>query len=320
MYVVTTEEMTHALEGLAEFFHDRQTRAGVLARRALGISQPDDDRLIDSLVRERRRRTRLDGGVQGWVMATTWSAWELLQLGCPPDHPGVSRMIGYLLDRIDKPGRFGEGCSPRRHTIGHCHHHLNGFFSPATNDEPVAPVHFPWGVLFTDEWEARFAMSCFALRAVLQARQDGRERVRAHLESLFHLADRWEKQEFEAAPDLLFLASGCFAVAPLKDRERARASFTRLTDAQLEDGTWRGASLYNALEALLQAPFPEAFEAVKRAAPEVVRTQTTSGAFDDKGNEEVALIALRTLRSHGLPSPIPRRIRRQKSTASLRRP
>jgi hypothetical protein len=317
MYTVTTEELTRALEGVAEFFHQRQTRAGILARRALGISPPDDVLLADELIRERRRSTRLDGGVGGWVMATTWSAWELLQLGCPPDHTGLSRMVGYLLNQQNKPGRYGEGCSDRRHRIGHCHHFMEGFFSPATRDDAVAPVQFPSGVVIVNEWEARFAASCFALRTVLQARQEGRPLVRAHLNSLFHLAERWENQEFEAAPDLLFLASGCFAVAPLDDRQRSRNSFAALGARQLEDGTWEGASLFNALEALLLAPFPETSEAVKRAAPEVIRRQRTSGAFDEEENEEVALIALRTLRAHGLPNPIGRP--KHLSTAARRR-
>ncbi len=303
-------EIERALGGVTEFFHQRQTRAGVVARRTLGISLSGDDQLTDQLIRERRRKTRLDGGIGGWVVATTWSALELMQLGCAPDHTGVDRMIGYLLARQDQPGRFGESCSPRRHEIGHCHHFTSGFFSSGTVDDPVAPVTFPNGTLIHDEWEARFAVSCYALRAALQARHERREAVRRHLDSLFHLIERWENQEFVAAPDLQFIVAAAVALAPLEDRDRTAMLVRHLAGAQQPDGTWERVWLFNALDAMLLAPWPEALEAARQAGPALVDRQQPSGAFDETDNEEIALIALRALWAHGSSRAIARAPRR----------
>jgi hypothetical protein len=296
---ITETEVDRALDGVAEFFAERETRPGAVARRLLGHPLPDDERLIDHLIRERRRKTRLDGGIGGWVVGTTWSAWELMQLGCPPDHTGVSRMIGYLLARQDLPGRFGEGCSERRHAIGHCKHFLNGFFSPATADEVVSPLTFPSGVIITHEWEARFAASCFALRTVLQARQERRKSVQLHLNGLVDLAARWEQQQFSASPDLLFFVLGAFALTPIEHREHAQRLTNRLVAMQTEQGEWESGSLFHALDNLLHAPFSEARDAVQRATPPLIARQQPNGSFDETDNEELALIALRALRTHG---------------------
>lgn len=296
---ITETEVDRALDGVAEFFAERETRPGVVARRLLGHPRPDDERLVDHLIRERRRRTRLDGGIGGWVVGTTWSAWELMQLGCPPDHTGVSRMIGYLLARQDMPGRFGEGCSERRHAIGHCKHFLRGFFSPGTADQVVSPLTFPSGVIITHEWEARFAASCFALRTVLQARQEERKAVREHIEGLVALAERWEQQQFSASPDLLFFVLGAFSLTPIEHRDYAQRLAGRLTAMQNADGEWGGGSLFHALDNLLHVPLAEALEATRRAGPALIRRQQANGSFDETENEELALIALRALRTHG---------------------
>ena len=58
---MTDVRIDEAVDGLASFFADCQTRAGVVARPLLGIAHRDDDRLVEHLVRERRSKTRLDG-------------------------------------------------------------------------------------------------------------------------------------------------------------------------------------------------------------------------------------------------------------------
>ncbi len=303
---VPPTELNRALDSVAAFFESRQTRAGVVARRLLGSARPDDERLISQLISERRRKTRLDGGIGGWVSATTWSAWELLQLGCPPDHMGLSRMIGYLLARQDAPGRFGEGCSERRHKLGYCHHFISGFFSPGSKDETAAPLVFPSGAVITKEWDARFAVSCFALRTVLHARQERRDAVRRHIDSLVFLAERWEQDEFPVNRDVAFTAMAAIAAAPLGQRERAVRIAERLIERQRPDGTWENASHYHAVDALLALSTPIAQEAMIRAAQKIVADQRPDGSFDEQVNEEIALIALRAIRSIGAQRAKPR--------------
>ncbi len=215
-------------------------------------------------------------------------------------------MLGYLLSRQDQPGRFGEGCGEKRHAIGLCHHQLRGFFSVGSRDDTVAPMTLPTGVVVNDEWEARFAASCFALRVVLQAGLDRREAVRHHLESLLALSERWERQEFDASRDLLFFALGAVAMAPLEYRDRIRTLCEHVLEEQTDAGLWPGTSLFHAIETLLLLPTKAGVEAVRRSLPAVIREQRPSGAFDDTDNEEMALIALRALRAHGVPRVSPR--------------
>ncbi len=311
-------QLNRALDGVAEFFESRQTRAGVVARRLFGASTNEDDGLVEQLIRERRRRTSMDGGIDGWVSATTWGAWELLQLGCPPDHMGLSRMVGYVLARQDAPGRFGEGCNEVRHAAGYCNHFIGGFFSLGSKDERVAPLVFPSGAVITKEWDARFAGSCFALRTVLQARHERREAVARHVASLIYLAERWEQHEYAVNPDVAFTALAALAVAPLGQRQHAERIAGRLVALQQPDGAWENASLYHAVDALLTTQLPIARDAIFKATNRILDDQRPDGSFDEHGNEEVALIALRAIRSMGARRAKPRPPRLSPATISLR--
>ena len=303
---VSPTELNRALDGVAEFFQSRQTRAGVVARRLIGASTVEDDSLANQLINERRRKTRLDGGIGGWVSATSWSAWELLQLGCPPDHTGLLRMIGYLLARQDAAGRFGEGCSERRHARGYCHHFVSGFFSPGSKDERTAPLVFPSGAVITKEWDARFACSCFALRTALHARQERRESVARHVDSLIYLAERWQTSEYPVNPDVAFTAMAAIASAPMGKREQAVRIANRLIAFQRPEGDWENASLYHAVDALLALSTSTAREAIIKATQKMVEDQRPDGSFDEHANEEIALIALRSFKSLGAHRAKPR--------------
>lgn len=292
-------------KGLA-FFRDRKTWAGVVARRLLSHPDADDESLTHQLINERRRRTRMDGGISGWVVATSVSAWELLQLGCPHDHTGVVRMIGYLLSRQDQPGRFGEGCTPTRHAIGHCQHNLSGFFSPGSTDTPVAPLTFPSGVTVDDEWDARFAASCFTLRTIIQAHQDRRAGVIRHIEGLLDLHERWQRGEFEPPLVLIFFALNALAVAPITYRNRVQALADYVIGLQEPDGSWPTVSVIQALETMQSLALPSARAAIQRAAPLLITQQQPDGSFDPSGNEHVALIALQALKSLGTSGATPR--------------
>lgn len=280
----------------AKFLRDRMTRPGMLARRLMGQRQSRDAELVDQLIRERRRRTRIDGSTEGALLPTAWTVWELRDLECPADHAAVVRTVGYVLAQQDRPGRFGEACSAERHEQRLCRHFLDGFFSPGPRDELVGPLEFRSGLVITDEEEARFAVSCFALRAVLRAEADRRSAVRRHVESLLAMRELWDPLGSKWSADLGFLALGALALAPLEYRNKVDEIATLVANQQLPDGRWEGAELFNALDMLMSTSTTSTREAIKRTVPLLCGMQLESGAFDPTGNEEMTLIALRALR------------------------
>lgn len=289
-------DLTGARDRAAAFLQERTTRPGVMGRRLMGHPSPGDLQLTDHLIREGRRRTRIDGSKDGALFPTAWTTWELLDLGCPPDHAAVVRTVGYVLTRQDRPGRYGEGCTPERHERKRCRHFLQGFFSPGSWDDEIAPLQLPSGLVISDEEAARFALSCVALRVVLRARQDGRTAVCRHVESLLGMDELWEGSPTWWSLDLSFLAAGAVALAPLQFRAQADERMRRLLDQQLPDGSWQDAHFFNALDMLMSSSTPEVRGAIKRAVPLLMSLQQDSGAFDESGNEEMVLIALRAFR------------------------
>ncbi len=292
-----TGELAAVRERLLEFFRYRKTRAGVLARRLFQMQSPEDGELVEHLIRERRRQTRLDGSMEGGLVATAWCAWELLQLDCPPDHAGVVRTVGYLLRQQDQPGRYGEGCDLGRHERGTCHHFISGFFSPGTVDQKIAPLTFPNGVTVNDESDARFAASCFALRTVIKAQEDRRDSVRRHLKSLLELPGLWSDWGQRWHPDLVFFALGSLALAPLELRSKVVPLVSYVASRQNPDGSWPGASAFHAVETLGLAPMPEAQESVARSAPLLCSLLQESESLETPAGEERALITLRALKA-----------------------
>jgi hypothetical protein len=296
MAATLTRERTAARERLTDYYRDRHTRAGVLARRLLGIEQPQDDDLTGHLISERRRRTRLDGSVDGALIPTAWLAWELLQLESPTDHAGVVRTVGFLLTQQDQPGRFfGEGCRPYLHERRLCSHYVGGFFSAGPPEHPLAPVTFPTGIGVTEEQQARFAASCFALRTVMRAGEDRRESVQRHAASLLDIPGLWTEWGGAWSPDITFFALGAIALAPLDLRERSAQAASQVIARQQADGSWPGANLFHALDMLLLVPTGEAREAVRRATGQVCRYVKDGEVLGGDGAEERGLIALRAL-------------------------
>lgn len=299
-----------ALDGLADFFDSKQTRAAVVARRLLGTSHSGDASLTDQLIRERRRKTRLDGSINGSLAETAWGLRELLQLGCGRDHAGLHRMLGFVLSRQDKPGRFGEGCSDRRHEIAHCNHYLSGFFSPGGADEPQAPLALPTGAVITTEFGARFAASCVALRAVLGTGEEKREAIKKHVESLLLLASRWyDLGEFPKSMDVVFSATGALGAAPRAYRDEVATVIDNVVHLQKDDGTWPDVSLFHALDGLQSSPNEKAVAACRSATGALLAVQQPDGSFDETHNEEFALIAVRALKplANSAGKPIKRR-------------
>lgn len=252
MAATQSRERSVVRDRLAEFFRDQKTRSGVLARRLLHIEAPDDAELVEHLIRERRRKTRMDGSLDGALLPTAWLAWELLQLETPTDNAGVVRTVGFLLHQQDQPGRvFGEGCRPYLHERQWCNHYVGGFFSAGPTKQPVAPATFPTGTVITEEPHARFAASCFAL--------------------------------------------GAIALAPLDLRERGAQASEQVIARQEDDGSWRGADLFHALDMLLLVPTAEAREAVRHAVPPVCRLIRDGDTLTGDTGEERGLIVLRAL-------------------------
>ncbi len=280
--------LERAFERAVGFFRERPTKAGVLAR-LLTRSGPKDRQLVEHLVRERRRKTGMDGSVDGSFVRTAWTAWDLLELGCPQDHAAVVRTVGYLLSKQNLPGRFGERCTDQDHAAHRCQHFVRGFFSPGAREKSIAPLAFPSGVTVDDEEEARGAMSCFALRLVLRAGEDRRESVKAHLESLTAFIKE------SASADLAVFALGALSVAPLNFKTTRDQVAAYVFELQSSSGEWRDVDLFHLLDALLAIPTPAVQDHILNSVPTLCGLQRESGAFDDEEHEGRALIALRTL-------------------------
>lgn len=273
---MTTDALNGALEKAAEFFRDRETRPGVIARRLLRMPKPDDHVLADHLLRERRRRSTMNGSIGHSLIETQRAAWEMLELGAPVDNAGVVRMTGYLLKQQDAPGRWSEDGSAG-----------DGFFSAATRGETVAPLVLRSGTEFRDEDEARFVASCLALRTVLRAGHDQRASVKTHVERLLALR--------VLEPHLAFVALGAIGMAGPHYVQRIGPLMQAVEKTQRDDGSWPEVTIFHAVDMLLSVPTAAARACLVRAADHIVRQQVDSGAFDPIENEEVALIAVRAL-------------------------
>jgi len=288
-------EIVAALERACAFFADRSTRPAVLARRMLAKPLSGDVVLCEHLIRERRRRTRMDGSIHGSLVETTRTLAELLDLGCPHDHAAVVRTSGYVLARQNAPGHFGEGCEPDRHEVGECRHALRGFFSPATRDEEFTPNRFPTGIVVEHEDDSRFAASCYALRVVLRVREDRRAAVREHIESLVGLESLWDMAGDRWDSNLRVFALAALGTAPHAHRTQTEPCAKVFIAAQADDGTWRATNHVHALDALMGFAIPEAVQAVRQAIPHLLARQQQDGSFSPDGDEEVTLIAMRVL-------------------------
>lgn len=288
-------DIQRTLDGILTFTAGRHTRAAAVVRRLLGHPDPADTELSEHLIREIRRRSRIDGSMGGSLADTAWSAWELMELGCLTDCAGLVRMVGYVLAQQDKPGHFGEGCTPEAHERRHCHHFMAGFFSPGGRDTEIAPLALPSGVSFADEDDARLAASTLTLRTVLRAGEDRRHTVVDHLGALLDsdlLADPWDSGD---NPDLFFLLAGAVSFGPPEYRARLAQARATVVDRQQPDGTWPGTHFFHALDMLTGMTGSEVRGAAAHAAAHLSEIQQPTGAFDDAGNEEWVSIATRVL-------------------------
>lgn len=284
-----------AIERLEEFFAPRSSRAAILAREALGRPVPGDEAAREVIVTGLEQGLRADGSVGGAALPTIWRAIELMDLGHSGQEPGTARFITWVLGLAELPGAFGEGCHPARHEQKACDHYLAGFFAPAPETERLAPITVPCGKTFRAEAQARFAVSCLALRAVLMAGLAGKASVKRHLTSLSVLAEVWDDWSGYYAPDLVIAALHPLAIAPPLYRGATIKVARFIAENQQEDGTWADADLFHTLESLMVANTPPARTAIARAVPALIGMQRKDGSFGATAQEERALIGLRTL-------------------------
>jgi hypothetical protein len=283
-----------ALERVAAYFAARESRQGVVARRLLGIHRPEDERLAQALIREKRARLRGDGSIAGDLIQTAWLVWELQDLGVPTDSAIIHKSVGWLVGRQDKDGAYGLGCSPKRHEMKTCEHAIGGFFAYRSGARTIARATLPTGAAVTSDQASRFMASCFALRSVLRAAQDERTLVRRHVGSLLALPKLWDTWGKPWQPTLAVAALAAIAWSPEPFRNQLPILAEHLALNQKPDGSWRNLDIAHAVDSLVAVPLPQAREAVALAAPKLAKMQTQNGAVGTgMYAEERTLVALR---------------------------
>jgi hypothetical protein len=285
---------SEGIDRLALFFASAPTRQGVLARRALDRSAPDDGPLVERLIGQLLHDFKAGDSVRGAVVPTIWRVHEVLDLD-PKAEASCGPLMDWVLDLQSKPGAFSEGCSRIRHSHRVCEHFISGFFSPAPPEHRVAPVMIPNGKVFRAEPAARFAISCLALRAALRGRWSTRQSVQRHAASLQQLQEQWTDWNGYFAGDAIVAGIHALALIVPSDRQlRARLS-SLIASHQASDGTWPTADLFHTLETLLALGTAEAHATVRRSVPLLLARQRIDGTFGSTAQQERALIALRSL-------------------------
>ncbi|MBA3522592.1 MAG: hypothetical protein H0T90_08845 [Gemmatimonadales bacterium] len=283
-----------AIERLTLYFEAEQTRQGLLARAALGRSAPGDPALSLRLAGELSAAIRPDGSVGAAALPTIWRAHELMDLGLPASAPPLVRVMTWLLGLQGRPGAFGQGCERVRHAHRTCEHFVGGFFAPAPPEQRLAPVTLPSGKVFRAEPAARFATSCFALRAALRAGQVTQP-VQQHLLSLSALAAHWSDWSGYFAPDMVISGFHALALAGPEHRGTVDHLVDFIAAHQNEDGGWPNTDFFHVLDALNAVGADSALSATQRAIPALVARQREDGAFGSNARQERALIGLRAL-------------------------
>jgi hypothetical protein len=291
--------LQEGIDLLTQFLARQATRQGVLARRALGQPAPADPAVTLGLIRQMSRDLRTDGSLGGAFVPTVWRLIELVELGADEENPVMQPLTRWILGHQNLPGAYSDGCSKPRHEQRSCEHFLTGFFAPAPPTRRVAPVTLPNGKIFRVEGAARFALSCFALRAVLLAAQHDRPAVQRHVGSLLALRGAWDHWGEYFTPDMMITALHALAFAPDPSRRPVSELAAILASHQGEDGLWPESDLFAALEALLAVRSPEAATAVRRATPALLARLRRDGTFGPLARQERALIGLRALLGAG---------------------
>ncbi len=250
-----------AFDTTARFFGDRQSRQAILARRLAGRALPDDDQLALNLANERRAASRADGSVGGSLVATSWAALEMMDLGSDWLQGALDRLLSWLLTQLE-------------------------------GDFPVdaPPVTLPSGAVFTDPEQAAIAARCLGLRALVRAHRGDRPGIARLMTALAEAKGRQPP-----TLDLSATVLAALALAPPAQRHHLDGLIARLARAQEPGGDWRDADLLHVLDAMLVAGIRPARAVVAKAVPALLGLQRNDGSFDDDSNEERALIGLRAI-------------------------
>jgi len=278
---------------LARYFEAQPSRAGILARAALGRPAAGDAGLARELRARLAAELRRDGSLGGAPLPTMWRVHEMLDLGEPGDSPAIRAATAWLAALQGRPGAFGEGCDKARHARRGCEHYLTGFYAAAAPDQRLAPVTLPNGKVFRAEGAARFALSALALRALVRAGQSKRPPVRAHLDSLARFAEQWKEWGAALAPDATVAGMHALVESGPPWSAAAERLMPIVFRRQAPDGTWPGADLFPMLDLLRAAAAPQARTMVRHALPALAARQRADGTFGTTAREERALIALR---------------------------
>lgn len=247
----------------ARYFQDRHSRPGILARELAGQEGPDDGKLAEILINERRAASRADGSIGGSLVATAWAAIEMMDLGSDWLQGGLDRLVSWVLKQIE--GNL------------------------VSND--AAPLVLPSGVRFDDPEHAAVAARCVGLRALVRARRGERPGVARVMDDLAAAKGRQPP-----TLDLSASAMQALALAPPQHRHHLDGLIARVARAQNDAGDWPDADLMHVLDALELAGIRAARAVIVRAVPALVARQREDGAFDSPPHEERALIGLRAMK------------------------
>jgi len=245
------------------FFGDRHTRQAILARQVAGHQAPDDDKLAEILSNERRAATRADGSIGGSLVATSWAAIEMMDLGSDWLQGSLDRLLSWVLNQIERQ----------------------------MPTDP-APLVLPNGARFDDAEHATIAARCVGLRALVRARRGDRPGISSVMDELAEAKGR-------QPPTLDLSASvlSALALAPPQHRHHLDGLIARVARAQKDDGDWPDADLMHILDGLLLAGIRTARAVVVKAVPALIARQQADGSFETGAvaHEERALIGLRAL-------------------------
>lgn len=218
--------------------------------------------------------------------------------------PGIPTALDWLRRRRGEPGRYAEGCEPRRHQLGLCEHFFGGTYSPGTPGASAAEVRLANGAPVIGDANVRLAASCVALRAMLRWDPGGTD-AWLHIQGILRLLAHWERGSLEEIGDAAIIASvQALVEAPDDDgaRDAAARALELLGGRQRGDGSWLAADAFQALELFLTARARDlAPEAVQRTleygARLLVSTQQADGSWGRERGSRGTLIGLRTLRA-----------------------
>ena len=228
----------------------------MLARYEIGLATPDDAETRGALVEELESHQRPDGS---WASDVGRTAEALLMLrslrGYHGDRASVVKAHAFIRSRQGKAGRFGEWCGPAWHARHLCHHYVSGFYSPGPPETDFSAYKLANGMEFATEAEARFAISCVALRAMLLSRNLSRDDY-LHLSVIRKVAEMaWRDEALPIGNGGVITGLIALAEAPRTEEsaEAFRGVLARFTRAQRADGSWQGVEPFHTGEFLLCA-------------------------------------------------------------------